>query len=64
MKLFAVALIVVAIASGTLQTQTTAPPQQTPARRPDVIWLPTEDPVVIAMLKLAEVTKDDVVYDQ
>jgi ubiquinone/menaquinone biosynthesis C-methylase UbiE len=32
-------------------------------RPPDVIWLPTEDAVVTAMLKLAEVTKDDVVYD-
>jgi cyclopropane fatty-acyl-phospholipid synthase-like methyltransferase len=42
-------------------TQTTAPPQQ--LRRPDVIWIPTEDPVVTAMLKLARVTKDDVVYD-
>ena len=32
-------------------------------RRPDVIWVPTQDPVVDAMLKLAKVTKDDVVYD-
>jgi len=59
MKLFAVALVTLAIASGTWQTQTTSPPQ----RRPDVIWLPTEDPVVTAMLNLAEVTQDDVVYD-
>ena len=36
---------------------------QTPVRRPDVIWLPTEDAVVTAMLKLADVTKSDVVYD-
>ena len=63
MKLFAVALFTLATASGTLQTQTTAPPQQKPVRTPDVIWLPTADPVVTAMLKLAEVTKDDVVYD-
>ena len=63
MKLFAVALVALAIASGTLQTQTAAPPQQKPVRPPDVIWLPTGDPVVTAMLKLAEVTKDDVVYD-
>jgi SAM-dependent methyltransferase len=62
-KLFAVALVVLAVASGAPQTQTTAPPQQTPVRRPDVIWLPTDDPVVTAMLKLANVTKDDVVYD-
>jgi ubiquinone/menaquinone biosynthesis C-methylase UbiE len=32
-------------------------------RRPDVIWVPTQDPVVNAMLKMAKVTKDDVVYD-
>ena len=46
----------VAVADG----QSTA---QAPVRRPDVIWLPTEDAVVTAMLKLAEVTKNDVVYD-
>jgi SAM-dependent methyltransferase len=63
MKLFAVALVTLAIASGTVQTQSTAPPPQKPVRPPDVIWLPTEDPVVTAMLKLAEVTKNDVVYD-
>ena len=63
MKLFAVGLVALAVASGALQTQTTTPPQQTPARRPDVIWLPTDDVVVTAMLKLAGVTKDDVVYD-
>ena len=32
-------------------------------RRPDVIWIPTEDPVVTAMLKMANVTSKDVVYD-
>src|SRR5512145_1682591 len=32
-------------------------------RRPDVIWVPTQDPVVDAMLKMANVTKNDVVYD-
>ena len=63
MKLFAIAFVALSIASGTLQTPTIAPPQQKPVRPPDVIWLPTEDPVVTAMLKLAEVTKDDVVYD-
>ncbi|HVQ40872.1 MAG TPA: methyltransferase domain-containing protein [Vicinamibacterales bacterium] len=63
MKLFAVALVALATASGTVQTQTTPSAQQKPVRPPDVIWLPTEDPVVTAMLKLAEVTKDDVVYD-
>ena len=48
-----------------LQTagQTTQTPPQTPVRPPDIFWLPTRDPVVDAMLKLANVTKNDVVYD-
>ena len=37
--------------------------QQQGLRTPDVIWVPTRDPVVDGMLKLANVTKDDVVYD-
>jgi precorrin-6B methylase 2 len=32
-------------------------------RRPDVMYVPTRQEVVTAMLKLAAVTKDDVVYD-
>ena len=36
---------------------------QAPARKPDVIWVPTEPAVVSAMLKMARVTKNDVVYD-
>jgi len=34
-----------------------------PARTPDVIYVPTPEVVVEAMLKVANVTKDDVVYD-
>jgi precorrin-6B methylase 2 len=37
--------------------------QQPPARTPDVIFVPTREPVRRAMLKLAGVTKDDIVYD-
>jgi SAM-dependent methyltransferase len=37
--------------------------QATPLRHPDVIYVPTSPEVVDAMLKLANVTKDDVVYD-
>jgi precorrin-6B methylase 2 len=37
--------------------------QQTQPVRPDVIWVATEDRVVTAMLTLAKVTEDDVVYD-
>jgi predicted RNA methylase len=35
----------------------------TPLRSPDVIFVPTPQEVVDAMLKLAKVTKNDVVYD-
>ncbi len=34
-----------------------------PSREPDVIFVPTPQEVVEAMLKLANVTKDDLVYD-
>ena len=37
--------------------------QQTPLRTPDVIFVPTPQEVVEAMLKMAKVTKNDVVYD-
>jgi SAM-dependent methyltransferase len=40
-----------------------APAAQRPARPPDVIFVPSADEVVEAMLKLAKVTKADVVYD-
>jgi len=36
---------------------------QTPLRPPDVIFVPTPQEVVDAMLKLAKVTKSDVIYD-
>ena len=41
--------------------QATATP--TPTRRPDVIYVPTPEEVVEAMLQVAKVTKNDVVYD-
>jgi SAM-dependent methyltransferase len=34
-----------------------------PKRTPDVPYVPTNNPVVEAMLKLANVTKNDIVYD-
>jgi precorrin-6B methylase 2 len=37
--------------------------QQPPTRTPDVIFVPTPQEVVDAMLKLAKVTANDVVYD-
>ena len=36
---------------------------QAPARLPDVIFVPTRESVADAMLQLAKVTPDDVVYD-
>src|SRR5262245_66298730 len=39
------------------------PFDQQPLRRPDVVYVPTPDTVVAAMLKLANVTAADVVYD-
>jgi ribosomal protein L11 methylase PrmA len=37
--------------------------QEAPTRRPDVIYVPTPEEVVEAMLQVANVTKNDVVYD-
>lgn len=36
---------------------------QAPQRQPDIFFVPTWQPVVYQMLDLAEVTKEDVVYD-
>ena len=36
---------------------------QQPARQPDVIFVPSPDAVVDAMLKIAKVTRTDLVYD-
>jgi cyclopropane fatty-acyl-phospholipid synthase-like methyltransferase len=40
-----------------------AAPQQAPARTPDVIFVPTPQEVVDAMLKLGKVGPNDVLYD-
>src|SRR3990167_2327310 len=56
------ALAVLAVASLAGATEALA---QTPApsRRPDVIFVPTPEAVVEAMLQVANVTKNDIVYD-
>src|SRR5687768_18207614 len=46
-----------------LTLATAAQQTQAPLRTPDVIFVPTPQEVVDVMLKLAKVTKDDVVYD-
>ncbi len=58
-KRLVVLLAIVALAAP-LAAQTTA---QRPTREPDVIYVPTPQEVVDAMLKLAKVTGSDVVYD-
>jgi 2-polyprenyl-3-methyl-5-hydroxy-6-metoxy-1,4-benzoquinol methylase len=47
----------------TTQTATPTPDTQTPQREPDVVYVPTPQPVVDKMLELAKVGKNDVLYD-
>src|SRR5918994_6438375 len=54
-------LVLVALAAIPAAAQEAA--GQKPLRPPDVIFVPTPQEVVDAMLKLAKVTKNDVVYD-
>jgi ribosomal protein L11 methylase PrmA len=60
-------LIALGLAAALLAVPTLASAQatatQTPTRRPDVIYVPTPEEVVEAMLQVAKVTKNDVVYD-
>jgi predicted RNA methylase len=53
------AIVAVSVAPGVAEQAA----QQAPLRSPDVIFVPTPQEVVDAMLKLAKVTKNDVVYD-
>lgn len=53
---FAILATAVAVPASAQQTQA-------PLRTPDVIFVPTPQEVVDAMLRLAKVTKNDVVYD-
>ncbi len=50
--------VLVAVVAPTAAQQT-----QAPLRTPDVIFVPTPQEVVDEMLKLAKVTKNDVIYD-
>ncbi len=54
----AVMLAVTSLSATTVLAQT-----QAPTRRPDVIYVPTPEAVVEAMLQVAGVTKNDIVYD-
>lgn len=46
-----------------IETQTPAPSTEAPEREPDVPYVPTPNEVVVRMLELAKVQKDDVLYD-
>jgi len=59
-KIFVLALALVALV---LTSSTPAAQSQAVLRDPDVIFVPTPQSVVDAMLKMAKVTKDDIVYD-
>src|SRR6187455_2041709 len=60
MKRLVAAVAVLAALGGAVVVAQQAP---VPTRTPDVIFVPTPQEVVDAMLKLAKVTKNDVVYD-
>lgn len=46
-----------------IETQTPTPSSEAPEREPDVPYVPTPNEVVVRMLELAKVQKDDVLYD-
>ncbi len=56
---FALILSVASVPSALAQAAT----QEAATRRPDVIFVPTPEEVVEAMLQVANVTKNDIVYD-
>lgn len=49
--------------AGTSSNPSASPAASEPARTPDVIYVPTPQPVVDRMLELAKVKKSDIVYD-
>ncbi len=59
MRRAALCVIALSLATLSLGAQQAAPP----VRTPDVIYVPTPQEVVDAMLKLAKVTSSDVIYD-
>lgn len=63
-RLYASVLLVLAFSAGAQQApQAPATPPQKELRSPDVIYVPTPHEVVDAMLKLARVGRNDVLYD-
>jgi 16S rRNA G966 N2-methylase RsmD len=63
-RLLALALtLAVTSIGGPARLGAQAAPQEAPTRRPDVIFVPTPEEVVEAMLQVASVNKNDIVYD-
>jgi ribosomal protein L11 methylase PrmA len=60
-RLLALVLLFGVASAPSVWAQATA--QETATRRPDVIYVPTPEEVVEAMLQVANVTKNDIVYD-
>jgi predicted RNA methylase len=56
-------ILILALLVSTAVVPAGAQQQQPQLRSPDVIFVPTPQEVVDAMLKLAKVTKNDVIYD-
>lgn len=50
-------------AAGSAIASQAAAEERRPARAPDIFFAPTRQPIADAMLRLARVTRDDVVYD-
>jgi cyclopropane fatty-acyl-phospholipid synthase-like methyltransferase len=61
--MIALRLAVIVVLAATAVAPVAAQQAPAPTRTPDVICVPTPQEVVDAMLKLAKVTKNDVVYD-
>lgn len=61
-RMLAAAMIVAAPAAA-IWAQAVPAPAPTAPRTPDVIFVPTPQPVVDAMLKMADVQKGDILYD-
>jgi precorrin-6B methylase 2 len=59
----ALALLPVPLALAATDNSAAVTTTAAPKKRPDVIYVPTPQPVVDKMLELAEIKKDDVVYD-
>jgi ribosomal protein L11 methylase PrmA len=57
------AVLVVTVLAATVPGVSVAVAQDAPTRRPDVIYVPTPEAVVEAMLQVANVGKSDIVYD-